>query len=514
MSARKSVILYAEDEPFIRDELVEILKMRYHEVLGAANGKEALELMDRYSVDVLITDIQMPVMDGLELISETRKTNPRLPIIVTSAFSDTEYLLSAIDLGVSHYATKPIKPRVLIEKIDSILRSKILQEQIDEQTKIISQMVRLSPNPVFSIKDNSIEFASDSFLELAGVRTLNDLEAQKNSLVKRFRCASHRDERFETLRKWVEHTMSFSGSVHMLKIDLLNRNKTATYKIDTLHNHTQNRSIYVLTNVSDLADDIDKKTSEIESVRAEIIRQQRMYEVQSRLAQMGQMIGAISHQWKQPINVLSIVGDMIEDDLNDYQNGEGELDVLYEHIDSIRSNVRYMNTTMDDFKNFFSPSKVISSFTLKSILESIDTMVGKQYKHGNIEFKHMGDMDVVIYSYPNEFKQALINLFSNSMDAYNEKSIKNGREIEVEAKKVDDYLHLRVEDSAGGIKEENLSRIFDSYFTTKGDKGTGIGLNLVKMIVEDSMGGEMEVSNGKNGARFDIKIPLKREGIL
>jgi len=168
--------------------------------------------------------------------------------------------------------------------------------------------------------------------------------------------------------------------------------------------------------------------------------------------------------------------------------------------------VGHISSTIDDFKNFFSPSKRKTLFSPISMVHNILSMVGKQYEYLNISFDIEGDAKLTVFGCENELKQAALNLFNNAKDAFCSNEIKN-RKIEVKAQKDGDNVLLTIKDNAGGIPKDVICKIFDNYFTTKGEEGTGIGLYICKKIIEESFGGRINVYNGENGAIFCIMLP-------
>jgi signal transduction histidine kinase len=140
-------------------------------------------------------------------------------------------------------------------------------------------------------------------------------------------------------------------------------------------------------------------------------------------------------------------------------------------------------------------------------------LIGAQLNNYNIVINLDIKDSVEILGYENELQQVIINLLTNSKDAFVERQI-DQRYINIYSYKKDDKLIVEVEDNAGGIDDAILDKIFDSYFTTKGNKGTGIGLNLVKMIIEDSMQGKISVKNTQDGVKFIIELDITDEKVL
>ncbi len=225
---------------------------------------------------------------------------------------------------------------------------------------------------------------------------------------------------------------------------------------------------------------------------------------QSKMAEMGDMMSKIAHQWRQPLNTLSLAVQDIEEAF--YHN---ELDEKYmkNFIDISMENIKFMSKTIDDFRNFFKLSKTKEIFKLKDAIEDILKIITAQLKDHKISIYLYGEnYDVV--GYPNEFKQVILNLANNAKDAILEKKIENGL-IEIRINNLSEkFKEVSVQDNGGGIPKNIIDKIFEPYFTTKdGIKGTGIGLYMSKTIIEENMDGSLLVENYNNGARFRISIP-------
>lgn len=506
-------LLYVEDEPIILQELQEVLEMKYDHVLTASNGQEGWELFCQTKPSLVITDVQMPRMDGLEMSRKIKEQSPETPIIITSAFSDKQYLLNAISLGIDHYVTKPVNLKNLLHIIENVKEAIFRQREIKEQQQMIEEMIRLAPNPVFSIHDGRLDYGNSAFLKLMEADSLEEVRQSQPSFSARFFCRFHQ-RRFENLQEWAKHTEELETHSHTIRVLRKNGDEDGrVYKLDVLHTEMANRSIYALSDITEFENAKAQMALKAEVSQEELERQKKMLEVQSRLAQMGEMIGAISHQWRQPIGVIGANLSLLIEDVEQFC--PDHVGALQEFSDQINHSLQYMNSTISDFRNFFSPTKTILPFTIAELLERIEILVGKQYRHYSIDFRHEGQLDVKLYGYPNELVQALINLFSNAMDAFEEHRIDHEkRQIIINGRLAEEKtMILTIEDTAGGIPKEVLSRLFEPFFTTKGEKGTGIGLHLVRMIIEENMRGRISVENGDKGARFTITLPLRPEEV-
>jgi len=249
--------------------------------------------------------------------------------------------------------------------------------------------------------------------------------------------------------------------------------------------------------------ELEKSNEELNRLRKQITEQQEIMIEQQKLASMGEMIGNIAHQWRQPLNALGLVLQNIK---KAYERGRLDDAYLEKAVNKGKMLTTKMSTTIDDFRNLIKSKKLKEQFFIKEVILDVIEMVEASLKNHNIEIILELDEDIEIYSYPNELFQVLVNLVNNSKDAFIEQN-KNGSII-IKTEKTDDYVLIEVIDSAGGIPFENPNKVFEPYFTTK-DKGTGIGLYMSKMIIEQDMNGVLSVENVENGAKFTIKLPLK-----
>lgn len=240
----------------------------------------------------------------------------------------------------------------------------------------------------------------------------------------------------------------------------------------------------------------------IESLR----KKDEMLSQQAKLAAMGEMMGAIAHQWRQPLNTLSISIQFLEDDFDD---GLMDKDFIQKFIQTNMKSINFMSKTIDDFRNFFRVDKLKSDFEVQKCIEEPISILTPQLKNHNINIEISGN-DFVLNGLRSEFQQVILNIINNAKDALVSKEIENAQ-IQVKMTIRADKGCVTIEDNAGGIPSDVIDRVFEPYFTTKEQgKGTGIGLYMSKMIVVDNMSGEISVTNTTKGAKFEICVPLFR----
>ncbi|ASM39383.1 PAS domain S-box protein [Campylobacter sp. RM12327] len=219
---------------------------------------------------------------------------------------------------------------------------------------------------------------------------------------------------------------------------------------------------------------------------------------QSRLVSMGEMIGNIAHQWRQPLNELSINLFTLKENVSN----SNKFEQIYNYSKTI---IKSMSKTIDDFMNFFKADKKREVFLLKESIDHALFITKRTLTNENIQIKISNLEDAYILGYKSELTQVILNLINNSKDVLKNLN-KSEKIIEIKLNTNENDIILKIIDNGGGIKEELLSKIFEPYFTTKHpSSGTGLGLYMSKMII-DGMGGSIKATNVDNGACFEIKL--------
>ncbi len=357
-------ILILEDDIELLKRLTNILKREVLKVYSFSSSLQAYKEIPKIMPNLIISDIVMDDMTGLEMYKKLKEDGIEIPIILASAFSEKKYFIEAVKLRVNHFLVKPI-------------------------------------------------------------------------------------------------------------------------------------------NVDELLEELIKLESKLK-LKADSKKKEELLVVQSKMAEMGDMINNIAHQWKQPLNTLSICtsGMEIEEKYNQ------------EYIDVIKNSIKYMNETINDFQHYFEPNKIKNCFNISKTIKKVENLVSSQLKIKNIQIILDIDQSINLCSYENELIQVLINLYKNSIDELQKKDYEKFMFIDV--KENSSNIIINIKDNAGGIniQTNDINNIFDEYFTTKGSKGTGIGLYMSRMIVENKLEGTINVENVKYehnnklylGAKFIMEI--------
>jgi len=352
----------------------------YKYIYSVLSAKEAYARLEQKDIDLIILDLMMPQISGLEACKyiKSQEEYKHIPIIIATAKTDLQTLKECFDAGASDYVRKPI---------------------------------------------------------------INDIELLarvKNTILTKFSI-----DRYDILIK-----------------------------------------------------ELDEK---IEQALEENTKQLEVLQQQNKLAAMGEMIGAIAHQWRQPLNNIST---SIQNLKYDFQEGNlKDENFIDKFIEQNKQTIKFMSDTIDDFRSFFRVDKQKKDFNIKETTQAVINMQLAQLEHYNIVVEIIGD-EFEYNGLQSEYQQVILNLINNAKDALIENNIQNPKiDIILENEKI------YIQDNAGGIPQDILNRVFEPYFTTKEQgKGTGMGLYMSKMIIEDNMQGSLSVQNCSNGAKFCIDL--------
>ena len=224
----------------------------------------------------------------------------------------------------------------------------------------------------------------------------------------------------------------------------------------------------------------------------------------AKLVSMGEMMGSIAHQWRQPLNELNINIEMLEEF---YESGAVDKEFIESFVVKNTDILRFLSKTITDFSDFFRINKQKFKFSIKERVQNTLDIVSSQLKNNNISFEIIGD-NVDIIGLASEFQQVILNIIINAKDAIIESENDKGKITITLSTKINNAV-IEIRDDGGGISQEILDRIYEPYFTTKEQgKGLGMGLYISKMIIEENMGGKLSVMNKDDGALFIIELGL------
>ena len=432
-------------------------------------------------------------------------------------------ILIIISFGYIFFKRRHLK--LVEEHSDELLKQKqSIQNILDTQTSI-----------VILTNGSNIHDCNKQFLNFFGYEKLDDFAKEYDCICDFFES----DEKHNYLQKymddivWNEYILERKNEIFKVKITDKNQNKhifqvnAESYDLNSDKNEmviTFN-DVTKLENLNDnLERIVDEKTMNLkalnetleENIKIEVEKNRekdKQIASKEKLASMGEMIGNIAHQWRQPLSVISTAATGLK--------LQKEYDILsdeefFKTCGMINDNAQYLSQTINDFRDFIEGNSKIQEFKLKDTINSFLNLINHSVKDSHIKLDLDLQDDIKTEGYPNELIQCMINIFNNAKDALSSID-QNNRYVFIKTYKKDNIIYIKIKDNAGGIQDDILPKIFDPYFTTKHkSQGTGLGLHMIYNLIVNSMNGNIEGSNttytynGKsyNGAQFVITLPI------
>lgn len=286
----------------------------------------------------------------------------------------------------------------------------------------------------------------------------------------------------------------------MLVVPMINDNEELVGVIQLINKKDIDSSII---HFSDEDESFAHSLASQASIAVNRFKQNQLLMQQSRLASMGEMIDAIAHQWKQPLTVID--NKMLSLMLKLEMKREIKEDDLKELACDVDSQIKHLVATLDEFRSYYRLDKVKEHKNISKLIEKVLLLMKDDIYLNNIQIEITGDKNLGFNIIENEMIHIFINLITNAKDAFNSNNITD-KKITFHIKEAEDYLYIDTSDTAGGIPEELIPKIFKANFTTKEKgKGTGIGLYMSTQIAQTN-NGELSVQNIGSGARFRLKI--------
>ncbi len=337
--------------------------------------------------------------------------------------------------------------------------------------------------------------SSDVALQLAEQIILTtECCGERGALLEKLHQALQRDTWDATLRK---DLLSINSDLSNLQRTLIKKNQELAQLNQQL---SESEERYRQLNTS-----LEQRV--MDSI-VELRKKDQLLVSRGRQADMGDMLANIAHQWRQPLNALSMLMGNLQA-AKEYN--ELTEDFLDETVETAEQLVEKMSCTISDFRDFYSPDKHKVAFSARGKICQAIELIGTIYQIKNVTITLEGDDDCLMYGFPGEFSHVLMNLLGNARDAILTSPVIEGR-ILLRIGTHGTMGVVSVVDNGAGIPDEIVGRIFEPYFTTK-VQGTGIGLNMSKLIIESNMNGRLEVDSGVGGTTFTIFVPLAEGGL-
>ena len=422
-------------------------------------------------------------------------------VVILFTFILLLFLLKHYILNKKNEKLQMLQSEIL--KINRTLEERIAHAVADLEK---AQEIAKIGSWVFEVQSKKLECSKETY-RIFGLEMDANIEDTYAFFISRF----HPEDRERVVAEY-EESLKEQQSEHSAEHRLLLDDGSVKYVIEKTKTDFDAHGEAVISygTIQDITESV--------LIKEEIRRRDNYLLQKSRLVQLGEMLSMIAHQWKQPLSAIAATQMMIKStvelekyNLADKGERKAFIKFLDERLDKIELYVKNLSKTIQNFSNFYKPHTKASSLNFDMVITKSFTLIDESLKAKNIVVDFDLNANVTLSLHENEFMQVILNIITNAKDQLCEKEIKNPN-IEIRSFYDAKEVFLEIEDNAGGIADEDIGRVFDPYFSTKLEKnGTGLGLYMSKMIINEYHSGILEVENGKDGAIFRIK--MKREEV-
>jgi PAS domain S-box-containing protein len=405
--------------------------------------------------------------------------------------------------------------QVILSTLIDITETKRTQQRYEQQVRLFDGVAATTPDFVYVFDTRGrFLYANSRLLEVLGMQ-LSDVVG-KTCLELGYQ-KWHHDMHMREIAQVMETRRPIKGEVpfeapltgtfgiyEYIFTPVLGPNGEVELIAGTTRDVTERkRAEQELQKAHDLLEErVRERTALLENALSNLQEKEHMLLQQSRMAAMGEMLSNISHQWRQPLNLLGLTIQNLE--LVQELGEVSEADVR-ETVDKSMELIRYMSRTIDDFRNFFKPDKEKSRFRLSEVVTAATKLMEGAFSNREVAVEIEQVSDPEVYGYPGEYSQVVVNILSNAKEAFGTRKVRDARVL-LTLDSRDGRSFLAISDNAGGIPEAIIGKVFEPHFTTKGAQGTGIGLFMSKNIIEKNMHGSLTVRNTGSGAEFLIEV--------
>ncbi len=480
----EKTIFYLEDDELTNESTSFLLKRFYKNVHSFYNANDALNAINNgITPDFILSDIEMPIINGIEFAKKIRELKLDIPFIFMTAYSDSEYLKEALELKINKYIVKPVSDtEKLINEIFTLL-----EEYENSKVKDF-----ITDSSIYTKTDDQgiIIYVSNSFCELTGF-SRDELIGKRHNIL---RHPNMPKLTYENLWKTIN-----SGKIWKGELKNIRKNGEAYWIEHTISPEFDNEGN--ITGYYSLSNDItEKKDFEEEHLR--LLQEAKHSSIE-------ELLENISHQWRQPLSVISLNAAQLEIDLDFESLTEEEKRVS---LGTIISNTHKLSKTIEKFSKYISNDKKLCAIYIEDEIDLAIDMIGSSLSSNkidlilDIDFENKTKMTFV----QNEIAQIIISLMTNSKEALIQELNLEKKWIKISSSCINNIYTIIIEDNANGIDESIKDRIFEPYFTTKfKSDGVGLGLHLTQRIVKESFKGDIDFENSEFGAKFTISFPIK-----
>jgi len=536
-----SILIVDDDMPSrVYSEI--LLKQVSNTVFTAEDGAQGLQIYNEFQPDIVITDIAMPYLNGIDMSRKIKSINPKAQIILTSAFNDTQFLIQSIEIGVNYYLLKPIQKKQLIDTVMRVIEYRNLEKEIEEQTlhiKKLSQAVEQSPSMLLILdKNRNIEYANPKYVEISGFSfdeirkstlTENSIEILFPDSVNKLVADRIKIERKQEIRKVKKNGDEYWVSAALSTIcdesnDIVNY--IVTFEDITEFKNAQ----YILKGINyELEKRVQERTAQLQNTNelliAEIAEREKAEQEMRQAKEIAEaankakdsFLAKVSHELRTPMNsILGILKVLLDSELNKKQ--QKFLNIVKSSAENL---LNIINDILDITK--IEAGKIelkYQTFNLISVVQQVIELHIYSAKKKNIELKSifLKPLPENVIGDPFRLQQVLNNLIGNAI------KFTDRGEVTVAVKQIAENkrkseIQFSISDTGIGIAENKMDLLFKSFSQVENSEtresiGTGLGLAISKELI-DMMNGKIWVESKLNiGSTFhftvDFNLPVNK----
>ena len=502
-------ILLAEDNVEIHETIASFLKkFSFSNIYTAYNGKEALALFHEYQPDIILSDLNMPLMDGLELSRMIKKIKSDIPIILTTTKFEKEVMQDAVDIGIDAYLFKPISLYRLEVLIEKYIEQTLQKRAFLTEHKLLEEYrgaIDVSAAVTKTDQKGVITYVNDSFCLMTGY-TKKELLGKRHNIVKH---PGTPKSLYIDLWNTITSKRVWKGKIHNLKKDGSTYRESAVIVPIVNDKGAIVEFIAIRQDITDLYDQEQFLKKRIEEEVNKNIKE-------TKFSIIGKMAAGITHEINTPLtyvrgNVELMLQDItnLDDDIKQKAYLLEDANVVLEGVSRIASIVESMREMASQSKELPQANNVYASLVTALTLAFNKAKFITQIKIQNEVFSIGMDKAKLMYCaliQKQRIEQVWVIIINNALDALKHIDVFDERLLEIDIQESDEFIIVSFKDNAGGIDEKILPKIFDPFESGKEEGGIGIGLNVAKRILEDHHG-KIVASNYENGALFKVYLP-------
>jgi len=521
-------VLYVEDELDVRQQMQQFLKRRCANVYVADNGAAGISAFQEHHPDIVITDILMPVMDGLKMSELIKAEKPNTPIIVITAFEEGRYFHQAIDLGVHQYVNKPVNTEALDQELlqcAHTLRAESALREMEERYHLLFKLSHIAivvsdaslctPFATESIADNNAFQSSfldcnQAFLDLIACDNLKQLQEKKLSELMTAKSVN-------TFISKVQDELIVQGNSREFELELLNKDKSIipviAQAILRRSESGQPREIWIVMLDISERNKIEQQLREYQDHLQELV-QQRTQELQKAKTQAENanhaksvFLANMSHELRTPLNAILGFTQLLERDDRILEDQRSNIKTIYrsgQHLLSLINDVLDISRIEAGY-----PQLTQGVFDLRSLLAAVEEMTRVRAVDKGLEFtvNYSDNLISLVMGDEKHLRQVLLNILSNAV-----KYTEQGKIHLSVSSQSSPLIRFEVSDTGSGISSEDQKHIFQAFYQTNSSitkgEGTGLGLSISQEFVR-LMGGDIYVESLlEQGSCFRFSIPL------